>query len=207
MNHPETKPLTERAKKLVVMLHGVGSDGYDLISLVPYIQDSLPDCHFLSPHGIEAYDMAPFGRQWFSLRDRAPDVLKKLVEKNAPIVMDIIKQKQTELGLTNADTILLGFSQGTMLGMHLTLSQKEPFAAMIAFSGMLLPPSTLNNKKTPFCIIHGAEDDVVYARESQNTANYLTQNHIEHQSLIVQNLKHSIDDSGIEFALKFIKEH
>lgn len=207
MNHPETMPLANKAKKLVVMLHGLGSDGHDLISLVPYIQESLQDCHFISPHGIEPYDMAPFGRQWFSLQNRTPDVLKKLMSKSGPMVMDIIKQKQNELGLTNLDTILLGFSQGTMMGMYLTLIQTEPFAAMIGFSGMLLQPIELNNKETPFCIIHGAEDDVVYAEESLKAASYLKQNNIKHQMLTVPNLKHSIDNSGMEFALKFIKKH
>lgn len=207
MNHPEIKSINEKATKLVVMMHGVGSDGNDLISLVPYIQNSLADCHFFSPHAPNAYDMAPFGRQWFSLQDRNPATLIKLAEINAPIALEIIKAKQEELGLTNADTILLGFSQGSMMGMYLTLIQKEPFAAMVSFSGMLLPPPKLNNIATPFCIIHGEEDDIVSAKESSNTAEYLESNNIKYQLLIVPNLTHSIDASGMEFALKFLKEH
>ena len=205
MDYPEIKPLNKKSDKLVVMLHGVGSDGNDLISLVPYIQNSLPNCHFISPHAIEAYDMAPFGRQWFSLQDRTPATITKLVANNAPLAFKLIKDKQEQLGLTNADTILFGFSQGTMMGMYLTLIQEEPFAAMVGFSGMLLPPLELNNKVTPFCIIHGGQDDVVYAEESSNTSQYLTQNNIEHQLLIIPNLTHSIDASGMEFAVKFLK--
>jgi len=206
MNHPEIKSLNEKASKLVVMMHGVGSDGNDLISLVPYIQNSLTECHFFSPHAPQDYDMAPFGRQWFSLQDRTPATLIKLAEKSAPLALEIIKTKQEELGLTNADTILIGFSQGTMMGMYLALLQSEPFAAMVGFSGMLLPPTKLNNTATPFCIIHGAEDDIVYAKESSNTAKYFKSNNIEHQLLIVPNLAHSIDASGMEFALKFLKK-
>lgn len=207
MNYPEIKPLNDKASKLVVMLHGVGSDGNDLISLVPYIQKSLPDCHFASPHAVEPYDMAPFGRQWFSLQDRTPATIMKLAATNAPLALKLIKDKQNELGLGNADTILFGFSQGTMMGMYLTLTQTEPFAAMVGFSGMLLPPPELKNKATPFCIIHGKEDDVVYAKESSNTAEYFKKNNIEHQLFIVPNLTHSIDASGIEFAVKFLKKH
>jgi phospholipase/carboxylesterase len=205
MEYPEIKPLNKKADKLVVMLHGLGSDGNDLISLVPYIQNSLPNCHFVSPHAIEEYDMAPFGRQWFSLKDRTPDIVRKLVANNAPLALNLIKTKQLELGLTNADTILFGFSQGTMMGIYLTLIQAEPFAAMVGFSGMLLPPPKLENKATPFCIIHGKQDDVVYAKESNNTSQYLKENNIEHQLLIVPNLKHSIDANGLEFAVKFLK--
>jgi phospholipase/carboxylesterase len=205
MDYPEIKPLNKKADKLVVMLHGVGSDGNDLISLVPYIQNSLPKCHFISPHAIEPYDMAPFGRQWFSLQDRTPATITKLVASNAPLALELIKVKQEQLGLSNADTILFGFSQGTMMGIYLTLIQEEPFAAMVGFSGMLLPPLKLKNKATPFCIIHGEQDDVVYAKESSNTSQYLKQNNIEHQLLIVPNLTHSIDASGMEFAVKFLK--
>lgn len=205
MNTPEIKALKDKAQKLIIMLHGVGSDGHDLISLVPYIQNELPEYHFLSPHGIEPYDMAPFGRQWFSLQDRTPEVLQKLIEKNAPIVSKMIQEKQEELELQNKDTILLGFSQGTMMGMYLALSAEQPFSEVIAFSGRIFPPAKLNNTKTPFCIIHGAEDEVVSANEALRTIDYLKQNNIKHQSLIAPNLGHSIDDSGMEFALKFIK--
>ena len=78
---------------------------------------------------------------------------------------------------------------------------------MIGFSGMVLPTQKIKNKKTPFCIIHGEEDDVVLAKESLNSSEYFKQNNIEHQALIVPNLKHSIDASGIEFALNFLKKY
>ncbi|MDG1436502.1 MAG: prolyl oligopeptidase family serine peptidase [Rickettsiaceae bacterium] len=207
MNYSEIKPLSGTAKKLVVMMHGVGSDGNDLISLVPYIQNHLSDCHFFSPDAPEAYDMAPFGRQWFSLQDRTPPVILKLASANAPAALEMIKSKQAELGLTNSETILFGFSQGTMMGMYLALTETQPFAAMIGFSGKLLPPSELKNKKTPFCIIHGEQDDIVSVEESVYSEEYLKKNNIEYQSLTVPNLTHSIDAHGIEFAIKFLKKY
>ncbi len=204
MEYPEIKPLNGKTDKLMVMLHGVGSDGNDLISLVPYIQKSLPNYHFISLHGVESYDMAPFGRQWFSLQDRTPDTIMKLVAVSAPLTFKLIQDKQKELGLTNAETILFGFSQGTMMATYLTLIQEIPFAALVGFSGRLLPPK-LKNKLTPFCLIHGEDDDVVEANGSIDTAEYCKQNNIEHQLLIVPNLTHSIDASGIEFAVEFLK--
>lgn len=125
--HPEVHSKMLPAKKLVVLLHGVGSNGHDLIKLVPYIQDDLPDCHFMAPHGVEPYDMAAHGRQWFSLQDRTPYVMKRLLGSNVASVTEIIKQKQMGLNLTNKDTILIGFSQGAMLAIYLTLIQTEPF--------------------------------------------------------------------------------
>lgn len=192
-------------KNLLVFLHGVGSDGSDLISLVPYIQNSMPDYHFFSPDGVEPYDMAPFGRQWFSLMDRSKNTVLDLAETNAPKVEDIIKEKQKELGLSNKDTIIFGFSQGSMIGNYLTLTQEnEPYKAMISCSGRLIEPKKLLNTKTPICIIHGAEDDIVEPEESKNLAKYCQENNIKHDLLIIPNLNHSIEMKGISFALKFL---
>lgn len=204
MENIEVEPLNNKAKQLMVMLHGVGSDGYDLINLVPYMQEALPDCHFFSPNAIEQYDMANFGRQWFSLQDRNPAIITKLLANNAPLVMDIIKKKQISLGINNDNTIIFGFSQGTMMGIYLTLIQKNPFASMIGFSGKLLPPVNLSNIKTPLCLIHGEQDEVVPASESIKAAQYCKENNISHELLIIPNITHSIDSKGLEFALNFL---
>jgi len=205
-NYPEIKALNEKPSKLMVFLHGVGSDGHDLISLVPYMQNSLKEYHFASPHGIESYDMAPFGRQWFSLQDRTPETILKLAQKNALKVQEKITIKQKELGIENKDTVLFGFSQGTMMGIYLTLTQDEPFKGMLGFSGRLIPPPILKNTSTPICIVHGLDDDIVDANESKKLEQYCIKNNIEHKLLLIPNLTHSIDGKGIEFALKFLNE-
>jgi len=207
LDYPEIASLTPIPEKLVVLLHGLGSDGNDLISLVPYIQKAMPACHFISPHGIEAYDMAPFGRQWFSLRDRSAPVVLKLAEQNAPLINELIKHKQKELNITNDNTILIGFSQGAMIAMYLTLTQTEPYGTTIAFSGRLLPPTNLINSLTPICLIHGNEDDVVDPQETNNAAKYFIEKGIKHEKLIINNLAHSIDDKGLKFALQFLKNY
>jgi phospholipase/carboxylesterase len=207
LDYPEIASLTPTPEKLVVLLHGLGSDGNDLINLVPYIQKAMPACHFISPHGIEAYDMAPFGRQWFSLQDRSASVVLKLAEKNAPLINELIKHKQKELNITNKNTILIGFSQGAMIAMYLTLTQMESYGATIAFSGRLLPLTNLINRLTPICLIHGKDDDVVNYEETNNAAKYFTKNEIKHEKLLIDNLTHSIDDKGLKFALQFLKNY
>ncbi|MFY9590331.1 dienelactone hydrolase family protein [Rickettsia endosymbiont of Halotydeus destructor] len=204
--YPEVKSKDLSPKKLVVLLHGVGSDGHDLIGLVPYIKDDLPDCHFISPHGVEPYDMAPYGRQWFSLQDRTPQKIQKLLENNVELLTEIIKEKQTELGLTNKDTIIIGFSQGTMIGLYLTLIQQEPFLVSIGFSGMLFPPKECVNKSTPICLIHGELDEVVSVNEMGKAEEYLSKNQIPHNSYKIPHIAHSIDAKGLEFAINFIKK-
>lgn len=207
LEYPEIDSLTQPPKKLVVLLHGLGSDGNDLINLVPYIQTAMPSCHFISPHGIEPYDMASFGRQWFSLQDRSASVILQLAQKNAPLINKLIHHKQKQLNITNKNTILLGFSQGAMIAMYLTLTQMEFYGATIAFSGMLLSPTNLINRLTPICLIHGKEDDVVNYDKTNNAAKYFIQNKIKHEKLLIDNLTHSIDDKGLNFALQFLKNY
>lgn len=204
MQYQEVNPTSGNAKQLMVMLHGVGSDGNDLISLAPFFQSFLPDCYFFSPDAPEPYDMAPFGRQWFSLKDRSPKTIRKLVQKNTPILLDMIKAKQEDLGVGNKDTIILAFSQGTMIGSYATLIQENPFAAMICFSGRLVQPLRLENTATSFCMIHGSEDDIVPSDESIKMSDYCRENGIKNSVTIIPNLRHSIDASGIKFAKDFL---
>ncbi len=205
LDYPEIKPLSGKADKLLVLLHGVGSDGHDLIGLVPFIQESLPNYYFISPHGVEPYDMAPFGRQWFSLRDRDSATISQLVKSNSAKLQKIIEDKQKELSVRNSDTILVGFSQGTMIASYLTLMQKEPFAGMVGFSGRLVKPTELKTTSTPICIIHGLNDDVVPASQSKEFAKYCENNNISYQLHLIPNLTHSIDDEGMQFALNFLR--
>ncbi len=205
--YPEIKSLNNQCSKLVVFLHGVGSDGQDLIGLVPFISKELPDYHFISPNGVEAFDMAPYGRQWFSLNDRTPEKLQELIAKNSNLVETIINNKQKELNLTNKDTIIIGFSQGTMMGLYLNFIQQQPFACVIGFSGRLITPKECINKITPICLIHGQLDDVIDVSCTDEIISYLQQHNITYNSYKVPNLSHSIDASGLQFAVQFIKEN
>ncbi len=204
---PEVEALSGTTKKLMVLIHGLGSDGDDLIGLVPFMQHALPDYAFISPHGVEPFDMAPFGRQWFSLSDREQAKIIALVSQNAPLLAEIIQEKQRQFGLDNSDTVLLGFSQGTMIGLYLNLIQEQPFAGVIGFSGKLLAPAKCINTQTPICLIHGTEDGVVDVSELSKAEAYLRANNIRHTSLKIPNLTHSIDHQGMDFAIKFLQDN
>jgi len=205
--YPEIEALNNPPKKLIVFIHGLGSDGNDLISLAELMKRDLPDYHFISPHGVEQFDMAPYGRQWFSLKDQSESVIKNLTLKNAELLSNIITAKQLELNLSNKDTIIIGFSQGTMIGLYLNLIQTEPFACVIGFSGKLIEPNKCVNKTTNICLIHGEVDDVINIEEMYNIEQYLSLQTIKYKSYKVPNLTHSINSFGIETAINFIKNN
>lgn len=202
----EQKSLSGNVKTLMVMLHGLGSNGDDLFSLVSYLAPKLLDTYFYSPDGIEACDMVPYGYQWFSLQDRSPHKITSELERVIPIISQKIEDKATSLGLTKKDVILFGFSQGTMVSLSLALMAQEEYKAVLGFSGRLFLPAKVTNTKTPICLVHGAEDDVVPVESISHAKEALEKLSIRIVDLTVPNLVHSIDLKGLEFAIKFLKD-
>lgn len=199
---------TMPAKKLVVLLHGLGSDGNDLLGLAPFFQNSFPHYHFYAPNGVEKCDMSPFGYQWFSLKNRDPDAMRQDMERTAQQILDIIEDKLNELKLTYEDLILIGFSQGTMMSLYLAFAYEFSVAAVVGFSGAFLPPELIHNKQTPVCLIHGRDDDVVSfssmedAKERLNKAGVMSV-----ETHPITNLTHTIDLSGINYAKEFLNKY
>ena len=131
------------ARMLVILLHGLGADGNDLLGLAPYFAQHLPDAEFSSPHAPERCDMAPSGRQWFSLQSRAPEALLDGAERAAPILNAFIDFELARLELEDHQLALVGFSQGTMMALYAGLRRPRPPAAIIGFSGSLIAPERL----------------------------------------------------------------
>ena len=206
-NHLEVKQKNDKPSYLMVMLHGYGSNGYDLISLAPYFQKDFPEIYFYSPNALEECELNNFGYQWFSLKDRKEDTLRSEILKNSGKVVKIIKEKLSELQLDEQQLIILGFSQGTMISLFLALSNQLSPAAIIGFSGKLIIPENFNNKliKFPVCLIHGTDDDILDHSSLIFADNFLKENNIETNILTIEGLGHTIDLSGIEFAKNFIK--
>jgi phospholipase/carboxylesterase len=148
----------------VVLLHGVGADGEDLIGLAPPLAERLPHAAFVAPDAPEPCDMAPFGRQWFSLLDRRTEVLLAGVRGVAPTIDAFLDEELARLALTDAELAVIGFSQGTMTALHVVLRRPRPVAALVCFSGALLAPELLRDEirsRPPVYLIHGELDQVV----------------------------------------------
>lgn len=200
----------EKPKQLVVLLHGLGADGQDLIGLAPALANFLPDAQFVSPNAPEACDMAPFGYQWFSLQDRAYPVMLAGVAAAAPVLNRFIDRQLEVLELTDEDVAYVGFSQGTMMALHTSLRRAESAAAVVGFSGALIGPELLAaelRSKVPACLIHGDADPVVpfgamaAAKAGLDLAGVPVEVHTR------PGLGHGIDPEGIAIAGEFLKRH
>jgi phospholipase/carboxylesterase len=133
VNGASLKPRSgEPPKKIVLLLHGFGSSGTDMIALAPAWQEALPDTLFLAPHAPQRCGMMGSGYQWWGLSGFAPSALAAGAASAAPAIDAFIDRKLEQYGLTEADLAIVGFSQGTMMALHVALRRMQPVAPSLA---------------------------------------------------------------------------
>jgi phospholipase/carboxylesterase len=206
---PEFLPISGNApKQIVIMLHGVGADGENLLGLAYEFCKILPDAYFAAPNGCQPYDGGGNGYQWFSLWDRTPTELLKGLQAAHPFVKEFIDEKCEEFNLNYSDVVLLGFSQGSMMSFHTAFRLPETIAGVIAYSGAMVDydPDPLEiSAKPPTIIIHGKADEVVPFKLSHLAFHGLKKLGVEVTHNEIDNLGHSIDLTGIELSKTFLK--
>ncbi len=205
LSGPELAPASGDVKKLVIFLHGYGSNGDDLIGLAPLMEDGLPDTMFLSPNAPAPCGMGGPGYEWFQLMDRsAPARLQGTLEA-APILDAYISEQRDRFGLTDADIALIGFSQGTMMALHVGPRREHRLAGIVGFSGMLSGGIEGIRSKPEICLIHGEMDDVVPFAAMAMAQMTLKEAGLDVETYARPRLPHSIDPEGIEIAIEFLQ--
>ena len=161
---PRLLPKHGKPEQLVVLLHGFGADGNDLIGLAPEWQPLLPHAEFLSPHAPFPCEAAPFGRQWFGFQGRTREQVLDGVKQAATILDQFITEVLAERGIDESKLALVGFSQGAMMSMYVSLRRAKPVAGVVAYSGRLFAAEALGvemKSKPKMLLVHGDADQVV----------------------------------------------
>src|SRR5947207_6707776 len=169
LNGPRLAPRSGAAAQLVVFLHGYGADGNDLIEIGRAWQQWLPHAAFVSPHAPEPCGQAPVGRQWFALTFRDPNERWVGVNKAAPLVQGFLDAELARHQLPPSALALVGFSQGTMMALHVGLRRMCAPAAIVGYSGMLVLEGDSDvegyghqvRARPPVLLIHGDSDDLI----------------------------------------------
>ncbi len=198
-----------KAKSLVVLLHGLGADGNDLISLAPLWARVLPNTAFVSPHAPFPCDMAPYGRQWFSLLDRTPARVLAGVQAAAPILDSFLDAELARHDLPPERMALVGFSQGTMMSLFVAPRRAVAIAGVVGFSGALVGAelmATEARSRPPVLLVHGDADPVVPFERMAQAASALDAAGIAVETLACPDLPHSIDEAGLQAGAEFLVE-
>jgi phospholipase/carboxylesterase len=208
---PELLPAggEKAVKKLVIFIHGYGSNGDDLIGLAPYFKDALPNTAFLSPNAPSPVPNSYNGYQWFSIWDCTPWQIEQGLRNVTPALVDYITAQTQRFNLTMRDVALVGFSQGTMLSLHIGLRHINGLAGVIGYAGAMLTPETFSKEKQnplpPVLLVHGMMDNVVPWAASQMAGEMIRTNGGTVETLFRPTLMHSIDNEGIAAGVRFLK--
>ena len=194
-------------RQLIVLLHGVGADGYDLIDLASAMAAALPGAAFVAPHAPDPCDMAPFGRQWFSLRDRRPEALLLGAQAVALALDPFLDAELERHGLADHQLALVGFSQGAMAALHVAPRRPRAPAAVLGFSGALLGGERLAEEarsRPPVLLVHGDADEVVPVEATYAAVAALHAAGIPVQWSIRRGLGHGIDPESVAHGAAFL---
>ena len=206
LDYIQTKS-NQKPQNIIIFLHGYGANGKDLISLEKHFRENLPDLHAVSPNAPHKTGAYPDSYYWFELASFDSDYLEQQVENTLPLLDEFINQVLAKHNLKKQNLTLCGFSQGSILAITYGLTSKQSLKAVLSFSGGALPNiATKIKNKTPICLVHGSDDQVLPDEYSKQTYQNLKSLNHPVQLKIINNLGHTINNEVINFANNFLKD-
>ena len=206
-------PHSGDTRSAVVFLHGYGANGADLLGLADPLADHLPDTLFVAPDAPESCAGSPFGYQWFPIpwidgsseEESSRGMLQAVEDLNA-----FLDALMVDEDLLPEQVCLFGFSQGTMMSLHLAPRREDPVAGIVAFSGRLLEPELLADEvqsRMPILLVHGDQDDVVPVQSLPQAAEALQNaGFSDVYAHVMKGTAHGIAPDGLSVALDFIRD-
>ena len=194
-------------RQIVLLLHGYGADGSDLIDLGRHWAQILPDALFVAPNGPRPCGQNPYGYEWFPLQvDRIQGRIEGARDA-APAIVELLADLWDQTGLSAAQTWLVGFSQGAMMALHVGTGLDEQLAGIVAFSGAFVPSDAFEAggmARPPVALVHGDSDQVVDPVLSKEAAEVLTRAGFEVSLHFSKGVAHGIAPDGLDFATAFL---
>ncbi len=200
------------ARSMVVFVHGYGADGADLLGLADPLTPHLPGTVFIAPDAPDRCSGNPFGFQWFPIPwlDGSSEAEAAAGLARAAGMFDrFLDEVLAAEGLTAGKLALVGFSQGTMMSLHVAPRRSEPIAAVVGFSGRLLAPERLEAEtvsRPPILLVHGDADPVVPVQSLPEAAQGLSAAGFEVYAHVSKGTAHGIAPDGLSLALTFLKD-
>jgi phospholipase/carboxylesterase len=205
---PRVLPASGAApESLVILLHGYGSNGDDLIGLAPHWQGALPATVFVSPNAPEPCPGAPGGYQWWGFGGADRGGRAAGAARAAPVLDAFIDAELARYGLTGAELALVGFSQGTMLALQVGPRRPRAIAGIVGYSGMLADEAGLADLATPrppILLIHGDAAAMIPVAALHQAKAALGRNGFAVESHISPGVGHGIDLAGLELGGQFL---
>ena len=203
----------ENPERLVILVHGYGANGADLIGLADPLMPHLPGTAFVSPDAPERSAMNPMGFQWFPipwLDGSSEEAAAEGMERAVADLDAFLDAAMAREGVAAKDVVLLGFSQGTMMALHVGPRRAQPVAGIVGFSGRLLAPERLADEavtRPPVLLVHGDADEVVPPQHLPEAMEALEAAGFEKlYAHVMKGTGHGIAPDGLSVALAFMRD-
>ena len=213
LNAGRKAPLSGETRSVVVFLHGYGANGADLLGLADPLGEHLPDTLFVAPDAPESCAGSPMGFQWFPIPwidGTSEDVAERGMQAAIEDLNAFLDALMVDEDVLPEQVVLFGFSQGTMMSLHVAPRREDAVAGIVAFSGRLLSPETLKEEvqvRMPILLVHGDADDVVPPQSLPEAAEALEQAGFEDVfAHIMKGTGHGIAPDGLSVALAFMRD-
>ena len=207
------EPKSGTTRSVVIFLHGYGANGADLLGLADPLGDHLPDTLFLAPDAPEEIPGMPFGRQWFPIPwidGSSEEESERGMQAAIDDLNAFLDAVMVDEDLLPEQVVLFGFSQGTMISLHVGPRREDALAGIVAFSGRLLSPELLEDEvktKPPILLVHGDMDDVVPVQSLPEAAEALQKaGFTDVYAHIMKGTAHGIAPDGLSVALAFMRD-
>lgn len=213
LNAERRAPQSGDTRSVVVFLHGYGANGADLLGLADPLAEHLPDTLFIAPDAPESCAGAPFGFQWFPIPwidGSSEEEAARGMQAAASDLNAFLDAILVDEDLLPEQMVLLGFSQGTMMALHVAPRREDPVAGVVAFSGRLLQPEVLPDEvvsRMPVLLVHGDADDVVPVQSLPDAAQALQDAGFKDVfAHIMKGTAHGIAPDGLSVSLAFMRD-
>jgi len=210
LNGSELAPKNgNKPKQLILLLHGVGADGDNLLDIAKTLSPKFPDAYFISPNAPHSYDMAPFGYQWFSLGDTSEEALLQGLNDAMPHLNEFVDHQLKRFELTEKNLAVIGFSQGTILALHTFPRRSKPIALIAGLSGTLIAPYLLEKElksKPNILFMYGEKDQVLPVKYMKLASQSLKNLGFDIKTNVYPDLEHSINQEEITAIIQALEK-
>ncbi len=207
MSHHHGTASGNAPKQLVVMLHGYGADGADLIGLAPILDPALPDAAFVAPNAPFPCSMATWGFQWFDINDAANRLEE--VRYVDTILQSFLDAQLDAHGVPSEELYVLGFSQGMMVALHSGLRRAVQPRCVIGLSGRLIAPELLAaevSNRPKILLVHGRQDSVVSEESFHDAKDSLAGAGLDVEAHLLAELAHEINEECVSLVRNFLQK-
>lgn len=207
------EPQSGTTRSVVVFLHGYGANGADLLGLADVLGEHLPDTLFVAPDAPEGIPGMPGAYQWSPIPwidGSSEEEAETAFLASAEDLDAFLDALMVDEDVLPEQVVLFGFSQGTMMALHVAPRREDEVAGIVAFSGRLLSPELLKDEvvsRPPVLLVHGDMDDVVPPQSLPQAAEALQgAGWKEVYAHVMKGTAHGIAPDGLQVALAFMRD-